>query len=87
MAYTDCKIEVKNADKVGKTHEHKNFVFEIPEHLNKGKKDEKEIQKYAQKLLDEEGEGYVADGYFGSKDSFFKENGKQYAKIIARKWV
>ena len=85
LADTPCNITVRGVDKIGKKHEHKSFVFEIKErpayHEHDG------IRALAQQLLDEEGDGYISDGYFKSQDSFFERDGKLYAKCSVRRWI
>jgi hypothetical protein len=33
LAYTDCMLDVNNIDRVGKTYESNDFIFEIPKEL------------------------------------------------------
>lgn len=78
----ECELELRGLDKVGKIHENKSFVFEIPGALCSSKHSE-ELQKIAQSQLEE---GWVAEKYFDSQDSFFKREDKQYAKVTIRRW-
>jgi hypothetical protein len=92
LAMTSCKFETRGLELVGKKMEHKSFEFEIPTYITEKyninyNMPEEELQKYAQKLLDEEGEGYIAESYFQSQGSFFSKNGIQYARVIARRWI
>ena len=78
----ECELEVKELEKVGKVHENKTFEFEIPETLpTRG--NQLELQKIAQSQLSD---GWIADAYFGSQNSFFKKDGKQYARVTIRRW-
>ncbi len=79
----ECEIEVGNLSKIGKTHECKSFEFEIPSEI-RGRKSDSELQEIAQSQLSD---GWVADGYFGSQNSFFAKDGKQYARCTIRHWV
>lgn len=81
--YTDCSIEVHGLDKIGKTHESETFVFEIPPMPLGTKRDEKELQALAQSQLSD---GWVADFYFGSQNSFFRKDGKDFARVTIRRW-
>lgn len=79
----DCELEVKGLDKVGKTHQNKNFEFEIPVNLADSSKS-KELAQIAQSQLSD---GWIADQYFSGQKSFFKKDGKQYARVVIRRWV
>lgn len=78
----ECELEVKGIENVGKIHENKSFEFEIPESLPT-RRNELELQKIAQSKLSD---GWIADAYFGSQNSFFKKDGKQYARVTIRRW-
>ncbi len=79
----ECELEVKELEKVGKVHENKTFEFEIPETLpTRG--NQLELQKIAQSHLSD---GWIADAYFGSQNSFFKKDGKKYARVTIRRWL
>ena len=78
----ECELEVKGLEKIGKVHENKTFEFEIPETIpTRG--NQLELQKIAQSQLSD---GWIADAYFGSQNSFFKKDGKQYARVTIRRW-
>jgi hypothetical protein len=79
----ECEIEVKGLEKIGKKHENKRFEFEIPSDLVSSR-NENELQKLAQSLLND---GWIAERYFSSQDSFFKKDGVQYARCTIRRWV
>jgi hypothetical protein len=79
----ECEIEVKGLEKIGKKHENKTFEFEIPSDLANSR-NENELQKLAQSLLND---GWIAERYFSSQDSFFKKDGVQYARCTIRRWV
>jgi hypothetical protein len=86
LGYVPCEIEIKALDKVGKTHECKAFEFEMP--LITSTNDRKAIAVDAvNALLDNNAEGWIPDRYFGSQDSFFKKDGKDYARCTIRRWV
>lgn len=83
QARVECQLEIDKLERVGKIHEHKIFEFEIPENLVSGAK-EKELQELAQSKLSD---GWIADGHFRSKNSFFTKDGVQYASCIIRRYV
>jgi hypothetical protein len=79
----ECEIEVRGLEKIGKKHENKRFEFEIPSDLASSRND-LELQKLAQSLLSD---GWIAEKYFSSQNSFFKKDGVQYAICTIRRWV
>lgn len=90
QAYVDCELDVMGVEKLGKKHECKSFTFETPEILTSYENrihNTQKFQQIAQKLLDKEGEGWIAESYFNSQDSFFKDNGKQMARCTIRRWI
>jgi hypothetical protein len=68
--------------------ETKNITFEAPRN-NMGSSDAKELQKFAQEILnnDFKEEGWIAERYFGSQNSFYYVAGKRYVNCICRRWV
>lgn len=83
LSLTECSIKVVGLDKVGKKHEHKEFEFEIP----RKDMDKKELGNYSQIIINKEGEGWISDKYFGSQNSFFRKDGKDFARTIARRYI
>lgn len=83
QGYVDCELFVSGLDRVGKTHENMEYTFEIPEKLNNSSHQD-ELQKIAQSQLTD---GWIAEGYFGSQNSFCRKDGKQYARCIIRRYV
>jgi hypothetical protein len=79
----ECEIEVSGIEKIGKKHENKQFEFEITKDL-KYSKNTDELQKLAQSQLSD---GWIAERYFSSQNSFFEKNGVQYARCTIRRWV
>jgi hypothetical protein len=84
LGYVDCKLNIGGLDKIGKKHENKIFEFPI---TVKDRKNNKHLQGIAQSLLDKENEGWIAEDYFNSQDSFFEKEGKQYARVTIRRWI
>jgi hypothetical protein len=87
LSQTKCEVNVFALDKIGKTHENKNFKFEIPENLRSYSK-VKELTELCVKALKEcNMSEWRPDEYFGSQDTFSNENGKTYAKAVIRRWI
>lgn len=87
LGRTDCQIEVISLDKVGKTHENKNFEFEIPKELY-GTKNIKELELFCEGALYKSGMAdWQSDAYYQSQNSFFNKDGKSFARVIIRRWV
>jgi hypothetical protein len=86
LAYTPCTMEVHGIDKLGKIQEIKTLEFERPrEYMGGG--DHKELNTIAQNILDEENEGWVAEDYFSSQNTFFCKDELPYARCTCRRWV
>lgn len=83
LANTDCELEVFGLDKIGKKHECKTFEFEIPKQLSSSRH-KKELKELAQSKLTD---GWIADGYFASQNTFFVKDGVQYARCTIRRYV
>lgn len=83
LSQVPCVIDLHGIDKIGKRMEHKKFAFEIPKEINNSTHTEK-LREIAQSLLTD---GWIAEGYFASQDTFFVKDGKQYARCIIRRWV
>jgi len=82
LGYTECKIEVANLDIVGKKMEHEKFEFEVPKDPSWRNKD-----LVRQTALRACPEGWKPDLSFSSQGSFFKKDGKDYARTTIRRWV
>jgi len=83
QGYVSCEIEVMGLDRVGKKHECKSFEFEIPFPLTSATP-EPELARIAQEELTD---GGIAEGYFRSQNSFFKKDGKQFARCTIRRYI
>lgn len=80
-----CELDLRSVDNIGKQHENKYFEFEIPNNL-KSSKHTDALHEIAQTLLDEQGEGWVADNHFASQNTFFTKDGKDHARCTVRRW-
>ena len=78
------KTEVFALDKIGKKEEYKEFEFEIPTTTSLDKNQKEIAIEIVKKMCPE---GWVPDTHFGSQNSFFKKNGKPYARTMIRRWV
>ena len=79
------KATVRGLNLIGKKMENREYEFEIPEIIYEYKnRDSKKLKEIADCTLSD---GWVADSYFGSKDSFVEKDGKFYAKTTIRRWV
>lgn len=82
QAYTPCKTEVMNTDVLGKEVEIESLVFEIPYEIASSTHSDK-LHAIATELLKD---GWVADSYFGSQNTFTQSGGKSYARCTIRRW-
>ncbi len=79
LANTECEIEVKGLDKVGKQHEHQQFEFEY---------DKKENVKWiCEMAVEKEFKDWTSDHHYGSQNSFFQRDGKNFARTMIRRWI
>lgn len=83
LAYVNCELDLRGLDKVGKKHECKTFEFEIT--YSKTKED---LALACNEALFAQGMyEWVSDNYFRSQNSFFKKDGKDWARCTIRRWV
>lgn len=82
QALVDFEFEATGLDKVGKQVYHDTLILEMPKDYPW--KDKKSI---AEKLAIEHcPEGWQPELYFGSRDSFFNKDGKEFCKTQLMKW-
>ncbi len=86
-AYTNCEIDVFGIEKIGKTHENKDFVFEISNIGKYNNKVDDLVLLCIAELKLQGMEEWVPDGYFSSQNSFFSKDGKNYARATIRRWI
>lgn len=84
QAFTPCSLEVKGLDRVGKKHENKDHVFELPSEIFRNKENALALFQLAKKTTPE---GWIPDNYFSSQNSFFSKDGKNYARCVIRRWI
>lgn len=84
QAYIKCEsCETGELERVGKKHEHKSFEFEIT--YTKAESDL--ALACSEALFQQEMFEWVSDNYYGSQNSFFKKDGKDWARVIIRRWI
>lgn len=81
LACTPCEILVGGLEDVGKQMHMDDLVFEMPKHDFRNRK--KIACEEAKKVCPA---GWTPDLYFGSQTSFWKQDGKQFARTTIRKW-
>lgn len=82
LACVNCELDVQGLDHIGKRMEHKSFEFEIPHPGYSMNKDD--ICTLALSVCPA---GWESDLYFGSQNSFFERDGKEFARMRIRRWV
>lgn len=87
LAHVECQIEIPSIDKLGKTMELSYFEFEMPYEIIDIDLDK--LADYAQDKVDRTfiGDGWIAERYFSSQKSFFKQFEKDWARTTLRRWV
>lgn len=83
LSFMPCNIDIPNIDKIGKKHENKEFRFPIDKELASSSHREK-LTRLAQSLLSD---GWIADDYFGSQDSFSFKDDQWFAKCVIRRYI
>ena len=73
---------VRGLDVIGLKHECRKFEFELSEGTKF--RDKETARKIVQEVCPE---GWEPDTGFGNQDSFYKKDGKEYAKTTIRRWV
>ena len=83
LAGVDCDIELGGLDKLGKMMEHKYLEFKMPP-SDYHNREAIAIQEAINKCPKD---GWIADGYFRSQNSFFRKDGEEWARCTIRRWV
>jgi len=80
LANTECELKVKGIDKIGKQHEHQTFEFECDKKEN--------VEWICEMAMTRDGFGdWTSDQHYGSQNSFFQRDGKNFARTIIRRWI
>lgn len=83
QAMVECEITLTGLDNIGKKMENKTYSFEIPEEIY-DKRDSEKLRELAQSKLTD---GWIADSYFRSQNSFSIIDGKHIARVTIRRWI
>ena len=83
QGYVECECNTGDLKKIGKKHENKYIEFEIV--YSKSKEDL--ILACNEALFQQEMHEWESDNYYGSQNSFFSKDGKDYARTVIRRWV
>lgn len=82
LAEVPVELNIKELNKVGKKMEIDRLEFYMPPHNYENRNDVAVME--AKKACHD---GWVADEYFNSRDSFFNKDGKDMARCTIRRWV
>lgn len=81
----DCTADVYSLDRIGFQHEHKPFVFKLP---NEGPVAWDQRAAVAHAAAKEAcPAGWEPTSYFGSQDSFFTKDGEDWARCKIERWA
>jgi hypothetical protein len=83
QSYVPVQMEVMNLEKIGKKHEWKRHVVEMPNNVEYNERKALASKRVADTLP----EGWESDDSFTSQDSFFQKDGKEYAQTTIRRYV
>ena len=78
LARTQCDLQVTRLDRVGKQIEIKNFEVEI---------ELRDKDHARDKVIASCPDGWEADLYLSSQNTFFESDGKQFVRTTIRRWV
>lgn len=84
QAHVKCDVEVRGIDRIGKKMAHKPHEFDITG-LELPYNTRSEI--LAEKIKDTLPDGWISDNEFSSQNTFFKKDGKDYARTTIRTWI
>jgi hypothetical protein len=78
--------EVKNLDKVGRTHIIKTITCLMPKADFDNRKETayQTAKEYCKEFY---GKDWIVRNYFSSQDSFFEKDGKEYCHATIEKWI
>jgi hypothetical protein len=80
MSNVTCSLETRGLHNVGKVRETEPLTFKMPSKYGGKKEARQEVVKHTP-------EGWTADNYFGSQDSFFYVEDQQWARTSISRWV
>lgn len=83
QGHIECQCTTGDLTRIGKKHESENFEFEI----TKGRSDVELYADCSKALIEHGMQEWAPDNYYSSQNSFFKKDGKDYARVVIRRWV
>ena len=83
QASVKCELEVKGIDRIGKTHENKDFEFPVITDTSQGGL----MHDCNIALFNDGMNEWVSDHYYNSQNTLFKKDEKQWARTTIRRWV
>ena len=83
LGNVSCEFETRGLDCVGKVRESEPFIFE---YKHEGNYNDKAKNAHISAIA-QAPDGWTPSSYFGSKDSFFSKDGKDYARTTINRWV
>ena len=85
LAYVECDMETNGLEHVGKLCERKELIVEMPDEADHSRLNRVRIAygRAKQKAP----EGYTVSSCFGSQDSFFRKDDRNYARTTMTRWV
>ena len=84
LARTPCTMEFMGLQNVGKKREHKELIITLPDGIRWGAKRKDIAISEGKKQCPK---GWVMDEYFSRQNSFFTEDGKDFARTSINRWV
>jgi hypothetical protein len=80
MSNVTCSLETRGLHNVGKVRETKPLTFKMPSRYGDKEEARLEVVKHTP-------DGWTANTYFGSQNSFFHVDGEQWARTSIDRWV
>lgn len=84
LAARPCEFKTRGLQNIGKKREMADFTIELPEGTINRRNSEEVATERAEKLCPD---GWIVSTYFNSQSSFYRENGKEYARTNIFRWI
>lgn len=82
---THIEFHTRGLDKIGLFRVQETITFELPEDVDRW--DDEGVKKLNELAQTAAGDGWIASTYFGSQNSFFRKDGKEYARTQKYKFL
>jgi hypothetical protein len=85
----ECTVKMAGLDKVGKTHEHKEFIFAAPK-IDNRKNRQSILERECSRALIKAGmTDWTSDNYYDSQNTFFRKpnDDTNYVRVTIRRWI